>query len=134
MFFPLDPQSGVPFYEQVVQRIYCAVASEVLRPGDMVPSVRQLAGQLELNPNTVARAYRTLRQDQILQAVRGRGLAVTKAAPEKCVERRSGWIRSRCGQVLREAILGGISHQALRELVESEMLNLRVPRPGGETS
>ena len=60
MFFHIDPTNGLAIYEQVARQVMFAVAGGALAPGEMVPSVRELARELALNPNTVARAYREL--------------------------------------------------------------------------
>src|SRR5262249_42072763 len=60
-----------PIYGQIVDRVKFAVAGGVLRPGDLVPSVRELSKQLVVNPNTVARAYRDLQTEGLLDSVRG---------------------------------------------------------------
>ena len=72
--------NGLAIYDQVVRQIKFAVANQALRPGDLVPSVRELSKQLAINPNTVARAYRQLQDDGVLETVRGLGLQVTAGA------------------------------------------------------
>ena len=83
MFFKIQTSNGLAIYDQVVRQIKFAVADQALQTGDRVPSVRELAKQLTLNPNTVARAYRQLQDEDILQSVRGVGLQVTPAATKK---------------------------------------------------
>ena len=78
MFFTIDPSNGLAIYEQVVRQVVFAIAAGSLQAGDMVPSVRELARELAINPNTVARAYRQLQDDGVLQSVRGTGLAVAE--------------------------------------------------------
>ena len=63
MFFTIDPSNGLAIYEQIVRQVTFAVANETLKPGDLVPSVRELARELAINPNTVARAYRDLQAE-----------------------------------------------------------------------
>ena len=67
-------------YDQVVRQIKFAVAGGVLKEGELVPSVSELARELTINPNTVARAYRQLQDDGMLTSVRGTGLAVAAGA------------------------------------------------------
>ena len=76
MFFQIDFGNGLAIYDQVVRQVKFAVAGEVLKEGELVPSVRELARELTINPNTVARAYRQLQDDGVLTSVRGTGLAV----------------------------------------------------------
>ena len=69
-----------PIYGQIADRVKFAVAGGALRPGDLVPSVRELSKQLVVNPNTVARAYRDLQTEGLLESVRGMGLQVAEGA------------------------------------------------------
>ena len=128
MFFHIDAHNGLAIYEQLVRQIKYAVAAGSLRPADLVPSVREMARDLAVNPNTVARAYRELQHDGILAAVRGTGLEVTPAAPRRCREERLRLLRERFRQVLAEANNSGIAGDELRALVEAE---LALARKGG---
>ena len=76
MIISIDAASDLAIYDQIVRQIKFAVASEVLQTGEMVPSVREMAKQTAVNPNTVSRAYRELQSDGVLEMVRGTGLAV----------------------------------------------------------
>ncbi len=73
-----------PIYGQIADRVKFAVAGGALRPGEMIPSVRDLAKQLVVNPNTVARAYRDLQAEGLLESVRGMGLQVAEGAVDRC--------------------------------------------------
>jgi GntR family transcriptional regulator len=97
------------------------VADNALRPGELIPSVRELARELAINPNTVARAFRSLQDDGVLATVRGQGLAVTLTAPERCRQDRVRLIRDRLQQVLLEAKQSRLERQELRALVEQEL-------------
>jgi len=121
MFFSIDPTNGVAIYEQVVRQVIFAVAAEALRPKDLVPSVRELARQLAINPNTVARAYRQLQDNGILEAVRGTGLAVAEEACGRCQEERLKLVRSRIHQVLVEAKQSRLDWRQLQAVVEAEL-------------
>ena len=121
MFFSIDPSNGLPIYEQIVRQVKFAVAHETLRPGELVPSVRELARELAINPNTVARAYRELQADGVLDTLRGTGLAVTTGARRRCQDERVKLVRARLRQVLVEAKQSQLSPDELRELVEEEL-------------
>lgn len=121
MFFNVDPSNGLPIYEQVVRQVVYAIAGEALRIGDLVPSVRELARQLAINPNTVARAYRHLQDQGILESVRGTGLAVASGAMDRCRDTRVRLIRERLQQVLVEARQSRLEPNELRGLIESEL-------------
>jgi GntR family transcriptional regulator len=121
MFLQIDFQNGLPIYEQVVRQVKFAVASEDFKEGELVPSVREIARELALNPNTVARAFRQLQIDGVLEPVRGTGLAVASGAAERCRKERVELIRSRLMQVLSEAMQSRLDPDDLRALVEREL-------------
>lgn len=121
MLIQIDPSNGLAIYDQVVRQVKFAVASDVLRSGELVPSVRELARELAINPNTVARAYRCLQDGGVLEAVRGQGLAVTAQARDRCVADRLQLIRSRLQQVLVEGKQSRLGPQELRAIVEEEL-------------
>jgi GntR family transcriptional regulator len=129
MFFQVDPHNGLAIYEQIVRQVKFAVASGVLRSGELVPSVRELARELAINPNTIARAYRQLQDDRVLETVRGTGLEVATGAGERCRSERLKLIRARVRQVLTEAAQSRLEPRDLRELVEKELS--AIERDGG---
>jgi GntR family transcriptional regulator len=121
MFFTIDPSNGLAIYEQIVRQVVFSVAAGSLQAGDLVPSVRELARELAINPNTVARAYRQLQDDGVLQSVRGTGLAVAAGACNRCQAERLKLLRCRIQQFLVEAKQSRLEHDQLRRLVESEL-------------
>jgi GntR family transcriptional regulator len=118
MLLSIDPHDGLAIYDQVVRQVKYAVADGALHSGELVPSVRQLARQLAINPNTVARAYQQLQQENVLEAVRGTGLAVARGAQARCRRERVKLIRVRFNQVMQEAGRSGLSIDELRQLFE----------------
>ncbi len=124
MFIHLDFSNGLAIYDQIVRQVKFAVAGGVVREGEMVPSVRELARELTLNPNTVARAYRQLQDDGVLGAVRGTGLAVAEGAARRCREERIALIRSRLEQVFAEAQQSGLDPRKLRALVQRQLASI----------
>ena len=124
MFFRIDPSDDLAIYDQVVRQVKFAIAGEVVKVGELVPSVRELARELTINPNTVARAYRQLQADGVLEAVRGTGLAVATGADERCRTARVTLIRDRLRQVLWEARQSRLDAGQLRGLVESELADI----------
>src|SRR5919112_3707166 len=75
--FRLDLKSGVPVYRQLIDQVLVAVASGTLGPGDQLPTVRQLAVDLSINPNTVVRAYKELEIRGMLTTQQGTGTFIT---------------------------------------------------------
>ncbi|MGO9466516.1 MAG: GntR family transcriptional regulator [Isosphaeraceae bacterium] len=92
-----------PIYNQIADRVKFAVAGGVLRPGDLVPSVRELSKHLVVNPNTVARAYRDLQSEGVVESVRGMGLQVCEGAVEHCRTARRELVRQRIRAAIEEA-------------------------------
>src|SRR5437867_6491419 len=103
MFFSIDPSNGLAIFDQIVRQMKFAVANGTLPPGEMIPSVRELAKELAVNPNTVVRAYRLLTSEGILETVRGTGLSITADAVSHCEKQRLTLLRERIRQALEEA-------------------------------
>ena len=82
MHFSIDTKSGVPLYRQVIEQVKFAVARGDLRPGDRLPTVRQLAVDLSINPNTVIRAYRELEIEGMIETQQGSGTFVGDRRPD----------------------------------------------------
>lgn len=75
--FQLDLATGVPVYRQLIDQVLIARSSDILRPGDRLPTVRQVAVDLSINPNTVVRAYKELEIRGILSTQQGTGTFIT---------------------------------------------------------
>src|ERR1700709_1267492 len=75
--FHLDPRSGVPTYLQLVQQVKHALQPGILRPGDQLPTVKEVVGSLAINPNTVLKAYRELDHEGLAEGRRGQGTFVS---------------------------------------------------------
>ena len=90
MLDSIDPKSALPIYRQISDQIRRGVAAGQLAPGDQLPSVRDLAARLLVNPNTVARVYRDLERDGLLETRRGQGtyIAITAEAIADSERRR----------------------------------------------
>ena len=74
--------SGVPFYRQIIERVKYGIVRGRLSPGDNLPTVRQLAAELSVNPNTVARAYREMELEGVLDTQQGSGTFIADHRPE----------------------------------------------------
>lgn len=82
MDFTIDYKSGVPFYRQIIEQIKFGISSGGLGPGDRLPTVRQLAVDLSVNPNTVIRAYRELEIEGVINTQQGSGTFVGHEKPD----------------------------------------------------
>lgn len=125
MLLHVDARNGLAVYDQIVRQVKFAVANGALASGDMVPSVRELARDLAINPNTVARAYRELQDDGVLETIRGMGLSITSSARRQCQAERTKLIRARLRLVLDEALRSGLTAGEIDELVEAELTGIR---------
>ena len=82
MDFSLDNKSGVPYYRQIIEQVKYGISRGRLQPGDRLPTVRQLAVDLSVNPNTVIRAYREMEIGGVLETHQGSGTFVGSRKPE----------------------------------------------------
>jgi GntR family transcriptional regulator len=120
MLYQLNTSDDRPIYAQIGDQVKFAVAAGLLKVGELVPSVRELARQLVVNPNTVARAYRDLQAEGILEQVRGTGLQVSMGAPELCREARLGFVRRRVREVLDEARRSNLALEEIEAILIEE--------------
>ncbi len=74
--FPIDVRDSRPIYEQIVDQIKEQVMKGILKPGDQLPSVRQLASMLTVNANTVMKAYTELERQEVVETIRGKGVFI----------------------------------------------------------
>src|SRR5262245_27210581 len=118
-----------PIYGQISDRVRFAVAAGVIRPGDLVPSVRELSKQLVVNPNPVARAYRDLQAEGLLEPVRGTGLQVAAGALDRCREARREYVRRRLRRAIDEARLSGMDPAEIETTLREEWEKARAAPP-----
>jgi DNA-binding transcriptional regulator YhcF (GntR family) len=118
-----------PIYEQIVQQVEQAILSGELPPGKPLPSIRQLANDLELNPNTVARAYQQLERDQIVATAGRRGTFVDADALQHLVDKTDREAHHRLDGVIRTLRAQGHSDHAIRGLFKAAMNRAN---PGGK--
>jgi GntR family transcriptional regulator len=118
MQLSIEPNNGIPIYEQLIRQVKFAVAEGVVVPGQLVPSVRELAKSLAINPNTVQRAYLELQSEEVIETRRGRGMAVCTGAKRRCVSDRQLLLGERLSAVIDEAIRSGLEPDRLREMFD----------------
>lgn len=117
MFSQIDARSTIPLYAQIATRIKVAIAAGDLAPGSGLPSVRQLAGQLRINPATVVQAYRELEVEGFVEMRQGAGTFVREMAEKRKIEERSQQAMALAKRMLAEAGRLRISPQELREAI-----------------
>ncbi len=117
--FSVDPHSGVPLYLQLIDQVKRGVALGTLAPGEQLPTVKALAVDLTVNPNTVARAYRELERDRVIETSPGRGSFVrsggTALEAKRAVEDVAAGV---IAEAVRESRALGLDRSSLRALFE----------------
>jgi GntR family transcriptional regulator len=105
----LDVKSGVPFYRQIIDQVKSSIATGALEPGDRLPTVRQLAVELSINPNTVARAYTELELTGLVETQMGSGTYVGQRAVERDDLERRRLLNQLCQEFLSKVSTHGFS-------------------------
>jgi len=119
--FHIRPESGEPIYLQLIRQIKHAVTAGTLPVGAQMPTVRQLAADLVINPNTVARAYRDLYQEGVLECTQGRGTFV-KLAPSVLIgAEKARRLQSLFDQLIAEARLLAVSDKQLSDQLKESL-------------
>ena len=113
----LEFHSGIPVYMQIMHHVQAAVAAGRLKEGDQLPTIRALRETLEVNPNTVAKAYRELQHLGLITAEHGSGYYVAKAAPSRLPvlsdRKKQAKLQELCRRFSAEARGHGISYEEL---------------------
>jgi GntR family transcriptional regulator len=120
--FSLDPKSGVPIYRQIQDQIRYGIASGRLRPGEQLPTVRALAVDLQVNPNTVIKAYSELERQGALSTEQGSGTFVApQPAPALAPEDREAKLQALCAEFLGQAARYGFGPEDVLRAVRKLM-------------
>jgi GntR family transcriptional regulator len=132
VFIQVNAVNGVPVYDQIARQVVFSVAAGAIATGDLIPSVRELAKELAVNPNTVARAYRELQAQEVVETVPGIGLVVRSGARRACQAQRRSLLRDLVRATLRETLDAGLNVDEVRTLVDGELQRLsnHYRRPG----
>ena len=117
--FRLDRQSGVPAYRQLVDQVRQSLRLGLLRPGDQLPTVRDVVRQIAINPNTVHRAYRDLEQQGLTEGRPGSGTFI-KRSLSKLPEQQQG-LQRQLAKWMRAARAAGLGDEAIAALVAEAM-------------
>ena len=120
-----NPSSGVPIYLQLMEQVKHSIETGALRPGEQLPGIRPLAEELVMNPNTVAKAYRELEHEGVIELRHGAGAFVSANPQAKKLTDKL-----RAGQTLVEAVVErlrarGITDEEIRRLFEAALAGLR---------
>lgn len=107
--FRLDAHSGVPVYRQIIDQVRGGIASGSLIPGDQLPTMRQLAVDLAINPNTVVRAYRELELGGLLETHQGTGTFISAQKMNQALEERARQLTQIIGDCVARAGAAGFT-------------------------
>jgi GntR family transcriptional regulator len=119
LWFDVNPRSDVPIYQQLVDGVKKAVARGILAPGDKLPSVRELAGRIAINPNTIAKAYQELEREGIIETLRGRGSFIAEVQARSIDrEEKKRRMREMLEKVLVEAYYMQMEEEEVLAMVE----------------
>jgi len=125
--FQLNSKSGVPIYRQIQDQVRYGIASRLLMPGEQLPTVRSLAVELSVNPNTVIKAYTELEREGILTTEQGSGTFVaSQSAAPVADENRQAKLESLCSEFLSNAARFGFSSQDVIQGIE-DLVKRRTP-------
>lgn len=127
MSLRIDPAAPEPLFEQIGLRVKEAVASGLMAPGDRLPSVRELARELAINPNTVARAYEALERDGVIVRRQGSGCFVTEQSSPLRDDEREKRLAEQARRLVTEAFHLGFDAADVESAVARELDRVRFP-------
>ena len=120
LHFHIDPQSGLPVYRQMIDQIKYYIASATLKPGDQLPSVRELAQQLSVNPTTVVKTYAELEHEEVIEIRHGKGAFVTANRTPFAAFEKEKVIRRLARQLVVESVQMGAELELVEKTVRDE--------------
>jgi GntR family transcriptional regulator len=123
--FEIQPSSGVPIYRQIMDQVRALAASERLRSGQMLPSIRQLATDLEVNMMTVSKAYARLEAEGVLERIRGTGMRVQPVSAPGSVADRQKELRPLADAMVTRAVQLKLTEQQVFSVVRSVLKERR---------
>jgi GntR family transcriptional regulator len=116
-----NPSSGVPIYLQLMEQVKHAIETGALRPGEQLPGIRPLAEELVVNPNTVAKAYRELEHEGVVELRQGAGAFVTDKAPTKKDADKLRAAQVAVATAVEKLRARGVTDDEIRRLFEAEL-------------
>jgi GntR family transcriptional regulator len=119
LIYELNPTSGVPIYRQIVDQVLAMVVGGLLRPGDLLPSVRQVARDAAVNPMTVSKAYSRLETEGVVRRVRGQGMEVLPPSQNGTLDERKEQFRATIEPAIHRARQLGLNQKQIREVISS---------------
>ena len=124
LHFQINPHSGVPIYRQIIDQVKYYLASGALKPGDQLPSIRDLAQSLTVNPTTVVRVYTELERDGVLDMQHGKGAFVAAHSRRLSMGERRQVLKRLARSLAVEAVQMGASTDEVMTVVRDAMADL----------
>ena len=121
LFLKPNSSSGMPIYLQLMEQVKHAIETGALKPGEQLPSIRPLAEELVMNPNTVAKAYRELQHEGVIELRQGAGAFVSNKGPTLQDAERLKAAQALVAQGIQRLRQRGITDEEIRRLIESEL-------------
>ena len=134
MLFRLDTETGVPLYQQVVEQVRRMIASGTVLPGDRLPTVRELAADLVVNPNTVAHAYQMLEQAGVVETRRGQGTFACEPSARMTREQGRERVAALLDRALAEASLLNVPAEDVADLCRERIAAWRAAQQTREVN
>jgi GntR family transcriptional regulator len=129
----IDPGSHVPIYLQIADGIRAAVAAGVYRPGEVLPSLRAMAVEAQVNPNTVQRAYDELERAGLIYSQRGKGLFVADRGMSSAQSAAEDGVRRLCEEAIRAGKAAGMTRKQMFQIFRAALEPSDHPvKPGSE--
>jgi GntR family transcriptional regulator len=121
----LDPwqveyNSGIPVYRQIINQVCAAVAAGAFKPGDQLPTIRVLSGRLNVNPNTVAKAYRELELKGLIMSERGSGSFIQAQPPMSGPREKKAKLKNLYHRLLADAASSGLTESELLSFIKEK--------------
>src|SRR5690242_13158817 len=124
MLFRPNPSLGVPIYVQLMEQVKHAIETGALRPGEQLPGIRPLAEELVINANTVAKAYRELEHEGVIELRHGAGAFVSARAAEPRATDRLKAAQTVVAGTIERLRSRGLTEEEIRRLFEAELAGL----------
>ncbi len=132
MLIHIDPQSADPIYEQIVFQVKGAVARGDMCAGDRLPSVRELAREISVNPNTVVRSYQSLENDGVIVRRQGAGCFITDTTNALSDDERDKQLHALMERAVTEAFHLGFTKEAIKRAMNQGLKQVRFERKGSK--
>ena len=129
MFIRIESSSAVPIYCQVAEQIKEQIAAGLLKPGEQMPGVRQLAADLAVNQNTILKVYSELVREGVLTMERGSGTFVCEHTAEQIEDRRQRIVGDALARAVEKAVSLNVPIEQLQELLDKEYLKQKRGKP-----